>query len=52
MQKTKLPEGKYAILALFKGKIPFNKLWLPFDKRAELDLRLTKCIDFASLQNV
>ena len=27
--------------ALFKGKTPFNKLLLSFDKRAELYLRLT-----------
>ena len=28
--------------ALFEGKTPLNKLWLSFDKRVELDLRLTK----------
>ena len=27
---------------LFEGKTHFNKLWFSFDKRAELDLRLTK----------
>ena len=28
--------------ALFEGKTPFYKLWLSFDTKAELDLRLTK----------
>ena len=37
-----LEAGKYAILIIIKGKTPFNILWLAFDERAELDLRLTK----------
>ena len=37
-----LKEGSVLHRALFEGKTYFNKLWLSFDKRANLDLRLTK----------
>ena len=39
-----LKQGSMLYWALFKGKTPFHKLWLLFDKRAKLDLRLTKSV--------
>ena len=36
--------------ALFDCKTLFNKLWLPFEKRAKLDLRLTKTFLFVTNQ--
>ena len=37
-----LEEGKNPRMGIFEGKTPVNKLWLSFEKRADLDLRLTK----------
>ena len=37
-----LKQGSMPYWALFEGKTPFNKLWLSFDNRAKLDLRLKK----------
>ena len=37
---------KHELFDIILGKTIFYKLWLSFDKRAELDLRLTKNIKF------
>ena len=42
-----LKQGSMLYWALFEGKIPFNKLWLSFDNRAELNLRL-KNVDYVT----
>ena len=44
-----LNQGTMLYQALFEGTTPFNKLWLSFVKRAELDLRLTKTFLFFPL---
>ena len=37
-----LMQGRMLYWAIFEGKTHFDKLWLSFDKRGKLDLRLTK----------
>ena len=42
-------EGDMLNWTIFEGKTQFQKMWLSLGKRAQLDLRSTKCIADVSI---